>query len=411
MATKEASVLGAVCKNKDIHLIIAESEELFSNYADVFKFMRDHYLQYKSVPAKNIIEDRFPEVELPETTSPSDYYIAELKNDFVKNKMGGIITEAAEKIDGGMAPARILDGLQTRLAKLGRYTASARDLDITDADSAEEYFKKVRLAAEENGGIHGIATGFKSIDSVYTTGMAGGHFIVPMGYTGRGKSMWADLLAVNAWAQGKKPMIISLEMSPEEQRERLYAMMSHGRFKISDLSRGDVSMDDFGQFRKKTLDGANQFVVVSAEGMTEVTPNTIQAKIDMHKPDLVILDYLQLMKDNAKTQAMTPRMLNLSRECKMLAMTNSIPIVGITAVTDEDGDKRDSPPVLSQIAWSSGIEFDANLAIAIHRREGSNIVEIVCRKNRHGELFSFYFEVDFDRGIWKELFHLNAQNN
>jgi replicative DNA helicase len=108
------------------------------------------------------------------------------------------------------------------------------------------------------------------------------------------------------------------------------------------------------------------------------------------------------MSDNAKTGPMTPRMLNLSREVKMLAVTNNIPIVSITAVTDEDGDKRDGPPVLSQVAWSKGIEYDANLVIAIHRHDDTNIVEVVCRKSRHGDPFDFGFEVDFDRGIWIE---------
>ena len=126
----------------------------------------------------------------------------------------------------------------------------------------------------------------------------------------------------------------------------------------------------------------------------------------MHRPDIVIVDYLQLMKDNAKTQAMTPRMLNLSRELKMLATANNIPVVGLTAVTDEDGDKRDGPPVLSQISWSSGIEYDANLAIAIHRMDDSNLVEAVGRKNRHGDLFDFYFDVDFNAGIWTEQYDM-----
>ena len=130
----------------------------------------------------------------------------------------------------------------------------------------------------------------------------------------------------------------------------------------------------------------------------------LQAKIDIHRPDVVILDYMQLFMDNAKTQAMTPRMLNLSREIKLLAMSNELPIVSITAVTDEDGDKRDAPPTLKQVAWSRGIEYDANLAIAVHRPDDSDMVEIIGRKNRHGSLFDFYFDVQWDEGIWEEKF-------
>jgi replicative DNA helicase len=216
--------------------------------------------------------------------------------------------------------------------------------------------------------------------------------------------MWSGLLAVNAWLQGKKVMVISLEMSPEEYRERIYAMMSEGMFHMNDLARGDINPDDFRTWATKKFKDANDFIVVSNAGNAEVTPNTIQAKIDTHRPDIVILDYLQLMMDNAKTGGMTPRMMNLSREVKLLAVSNAIPIISISAVTDEDNDKRDAPPRLSQVSWSSGIEYDANLAIAVHLYDNTNTVEIAGRKNRHGPLFNCFFQVDFGAGRWVETF-------
>lgn len=407
MPTAEANVLSAVCKNKDIHTIVGEDPEIFGAFKDAATWMRDQYLKYRDVPSASLLETQFPDIDLPEVTAPTPFYMDALRAQFVESKMQEIMTGAAKAMETIPAP-RVLEGLQTKLSRLNKYTTSVRDLDMTNIEDAEEHFKKLRKTTEDNGGTPGIATGFASIDSAYTSGLSGGHSIVCMGYTGRGKSMWATLLAIKAYQQGFKPMIISLEMTPEEQRERIYAMMGSGLFKISDLARGDVSLDNFREWGKKAFDKNNRgFVVVSNEGSSEVTPNTIQAKIDTHRPDIVILDYLQLMSDNGKTSAMTPRMLNLSREIKLLAVNNNIPIVSITAVTDEEKDKRDSPPVLSQVAWSKGIEYDANLVIAIHRHTDSNVVELVCRKSRHGELFNFYFLVDFDRGIWEEKFTLD----
>jgi replicative DNA helicase len=405
VATSEENVISAICKNKDFHLVVGESNELFGPFADIFDFMKDYYLKHKAVPEATLIEQRFKEVDLPVTTAPTAFYLDELRNNFVRGRMQEIMLKASSAMKE-TSPPEVLDRLSTALAKLGRFTSNVRDINIADADWAREHLERLREKAEANEGTPGIATGFKSIDSAYPSGLAGGHSIVLMGYTGRGKSMFADVLAAKVHEQGYKPMIVSLEMSPEEQMERLYAIMSSGLFKISDLSRGDISLDDFDNWSRKRLDKNKQFVVVSSEGISEVTPNIVQAKIDTHRPDIVILDYLQLMKDNGKTSQMTPRMLNLSSEVKRLAMSNNIPIVSITAVTDEDGDKRDSPPVLSQISWSSAIEYDANLAIAIHRYDESDLVEVVCRKNRHGGMFDFYFDVDFNAGIWQEKFHL-----
>jgi len=407
LPTAEANVLGAVVKNKDISTILGEDAEVFGAYADVFTFVKSHYAQYKAVPEIALLESKFDEIDIPtNTTSPTPYYLTELKNQFVAEKMATVAAKAMEALDSGKGSPRILARLQTELAKLGRYTDMAQDIDITNIEWAKEHFLKLRERALENDGSPGLATGFKSIDSAYPTGMGPGHLIVVMGYTGRGKSFFAAKLAANVREQMRKSMVVSLEMSPEEQMERLYAVMSPGTFRISDLSRGDVSEDDLDAFEKKVLKDSPPFIVVSNKGNSEMTMNVAQAKFDQHRPDFMVFDYAQLMMDNGKTQAMTPRMLNMSRETKLFGVSNNIPVVLITAVTDEDNDKRDGPPLLSQVAWSKGIEYDANLAIAAHIHDDTDIMQVAGRKNRHGPLFNFGLKIDLDAGLWEEKFDL-----
>lgn len=403
MASKEAEVISSVCKNKDVHAILGERPEIFGAYGDIFDFIKDYYLTHKAVPEVGLIEERFGQVELPETTAPTAFYMDELRSEHVKVRMEEIMTKAAMALKNRAAPD-VLKQLQVSLSKLGQYTINSKDLSLIDIDSAAEHFEQLKIISDANDGTPGIATGFDSIDSAYATGMAPGHYIVLMGYTGKGKSMWSALLAINAWLQGRKVMVISLEMSPEEYRERVYTMMAEGMFLMSDLSRGDVDPDDFRTWATKMFKDRNDFIVVSNQGNANITPNTIQAKIDHHRPDLVVLDYLQLMSDNAETTSMTPRMMALSRELKILAVNNAIPVIAITAVTDEDNDKRDGPPLLSQVAWSKAIEYDANMVIAIHAHQDTDIVELAGRKNRHGPLFGCFFKVDFNRGVWEETF-------
>lgn len=409
MASKEAKTLGAVLQNRDMHTILGESPELFGAYGDVFEWLKGYFYKHKSVPDVALVNDKFRDVELtlPEIPAPTGHYLSELKNEFLRNRMGQILLKSSSAIqDPRHQPGEVLEKSLTELAKLGQYTASSRDVNLNDYEAAEEHFIKQREIAEANGGVPGIATTFDSIDSAYTTGMSGGHFIVLLGYTGRMKSFFSSLLAVKAWEQGRRVMIISLEMTPEEQRARMYPMMSPGMFSVSDMSNGYVDEDTFKAWSQKRLKESPDLIIVSNEGVRDVTPNFIQSKIDQHKPDLVIFDYMQLGKDNAKTSAMTPRMTELSHEMKRLAVSNNLPIIAISAVTDEDGDKRDAPPLLSQISWASAIEYDANLAIAVHAHTDSNIVEVAGRKNRHGPLFRFFFKVDVDKGIWEEKFSL-----
>ena len=218
---------------------------------------------------------------------------------------------------------------------------------------------------------------------------------------------FTSYLACKAWEQGFKPMIVSLEMSPEDMRNRIYTMMGSGLFRASDFARGDVDIDNFNSWGKNKFENKNGFVLVSSEGMSDVSANTIQAKIDQHKPDLVILDYHQLFTDTKRSNGATERNMNISREFKMLAMTNNIPVIDITAATMDDVSDQDGPPILSQVAWSKAIEYDADMAIAIHRYPDTNLIEIVSRKNRHGSDFAFYLDWDINRGIIKELYDYN----
>jgi replicative DNA helicase len=197
-------------------------------------------------------------------------------------------------------------------------------------------------------------------------------------------------------------------MTPDEYRNRTYAMMNPGKFSINDMLAGDVNVDDMREWGTKYFSDKKGFIVPSMSGTLTVTPNMVGAKIDQHKPDMVVLDYAQLLMDNANSQDMTKRMLNLTNELKALAQAKNVPIILISSVTDEAGDKRDTAPLLKQVAWSRGIEYNANLAVAIHKHAGAEggqpVVEYACRKNRNGEEFNFGLRADVDKGIFVEDF-------
>jgi replicative DNA helicase len=147
-------------------------------------------------------------------------------------------------------------------------------------------------------------------------------------------------------------MIVSLEMSPENMRDRIYTMLGSGIFRASDFSRGSVNLDDFNHWANKKFVDKRGFILVSNEGMGDVTPQTVQGKIDQHRPDLVILDYHQLFNDTKKSNSEVERNRNISREFKLLAVRNNIPVIDITAATADDVSDHNNPPMLNQVAWS-----------------------------------------------------------
>jgi replicative DNA helicase len=401
----EATLISAVCKNKDISTLLADNvDDLFTSHKDIWEGLKSYYYKFKAVPEAGVLLEKFKDFEIDTNVkAETGYYLDKLKNEYLSNRLKNIILKSGSMLKEDAA-SRVLSEMQAQLATLSKFTSNVRDLDITDSDNAIKHFEATKIRSAEMGGSPGIKTGFEAIDLAYPTGMAPGHLIVAIGWPGRGKTWFTSYLACKAWEQGFKPMIVSLEMSPENMRDRIYTMLGSGLFKASELATGDINIDDFRSWSNKKFENKNGFVLVSNEGMAEVTPSTIQGKIDQHKPDLVILDYHQLFSDNKKSMGATERNMNISREFKMLAMTNNIPVIDITAATMDDVSDQDNPPMLSQVAWSKAIEYDADMAIAIHKYTGTQMIEVVSRKNRHGQEFGMYLDWDINRGIVKEIY-------
>ena len=400
----EAELISAVCKNKDISTLLADNaDDLFTSHKDIWEGLKSYYYKFRAVPEVGILQDKFKDFEPVQTKAETGYYLDKLKNEFVAAKLKTIMLQAGSSLKED-APSRVLGVMQSQLATLSRYTNNVRDVDITDIDSAERHYQSVKDRSTVMGGSPGILTGFEAIDKAYPTGMAPGHLIVAIGWPGRGKTWFTSYLACKAWEQGFKPMIVSLEMAPENMRDRIYTMLGSGLFRASDFSKGDINLDDFKSWGQKKTEGKNSFILVSNEGTAEVTPATIQGKIDQHKPDLVILDYHQLFNDNKRSNSEVERNRNISRDFKLLAVSNNIPIIDITAATADDISDQDEPPMMSQVAWSKAIEYDADMAMAIHRYPGTNMIEVVSRKNRHGHEFDFYLDWDINRGVIKPIY-------
>jgi replicative DNA helicase len=401
MASAALNLINSVCKDKDIYLILSEDPEIFGEYEDVAKELKDYYNKHRSVPSIGVLQQINPDVEEVKVEATTSHYLEVMKADYVEGQINNLLIKTGKHLQAGNPSLVVLDGLQKQVAKLARLSTIVQDVDIMDVAAAREHYEEVKKIADANGGVVGIPTGFEGIDSAYTTGMAGGHLIYAMGFSGNGKSWFAGKMATQAWKRGVKAMIVSMEMTTDAMRNRIYTMMGEGQFQDSELGRGYYDKDTMDRFEQYAKDKPS-FVVVAGTAGQDVTPNVVQAKIDQHQPGIVILDYQQLMMDNEKNQAITPRMTALSRELKLLAVNNNIPIIVISSVTDND-QGRNKPPTIEQIAWGRAMEFSADMVFAVHKID-DDMLEIVGRKNRFGSLWDMFLKVDFNSGIFKEIF-------
>lgn len=414
MATTEQKVLNSLCKTKDIQVIMAGSstDKIFEANGDIWGFIKEYYSKHRAIPDATILEERFVGFEVFDVPGETSYYLDQLREEYMVNQLKALTLNLKANV-GKVASQAVLTSILRDALELQNVSSASQDIDITDFEAAAEDLKETRLKAEQMGGVPGIPTGIDFIDSAYPAGLVGGDLVILLGWTGRAKSLVSTMVCCNAFNRGFKPMIVSLEMNTKKVRDRAYTMMGKGKFRNSDFSTGDIDEDNFRAWGNSVKKGKG-FVVISHDGNQEITPAFVQSKIDQHKPDILVLDYAQLMSDNAGSSDMTARMRNMSKEFKRLATANNIPVILISSATPDSTASINTPPIIEQVAWSKQLSFDADLAIAIHRHdpiegmveEGYVIIEVVGRKNRNGDLFSGFFKANINEGIYEPFYSL-----
>lgn len=376
------------------------ADELIKDCSDIWLFIKDYYDQTREVPDASLITTRFRDFDAVES-GPTIYHMDKLRQAYLDESIRFSLRKTAQMVNENET-TRALQELSKDVAKMARIGAKVRDIDVTDVENALAYFEKTRKSAE-NGEV-GIKTDITSFDVCLPMGIAKGQLGILLAYPAIGKSWLALYFAVQAWKHGYKPMVISLEMTEYEVRNRIFTIIGDGFFSHRALSAGRVDDNEFKLWADKTLNNKQPFKIISNDTGAEMTPNLIASKIDQYQPDIVIVDYLQLMTDNAGTsQNETVKIKNLSRELKLLAISQQIPILAIASATPDDSTDLESVPQLGQVAWSRQIAYDADWVLSMGRKANSDILEAAFRKNRHGYMGDFYLEIDFDKGTFKEI--------
>ena len=396
MSDTEAKVLAAVLRDKQVHVLMqANVGALLTTHTDVWEFIRNYVDKNGSVPPENIVVENFRDFTPPESVGTTKHHLEQLQAEFMDQRVREILRNAATEVQDGRSNDAV-NTLISQTSDLKKVTTSVKDVDLVDVESAIAHFETVQKMNAM--GSYGIKTGLPGFDAVLPSGITGGMLGVFLAYPGIGKSWLAMYFAAQAWKQGKVPLIISLEMSEAEVRNRLFTVLGDGIWSLRKMGMGEVELDMFKKWHAKIFTGKPPFYIVSSDNDGEVNPSVVKAKIDQYKPDFVVLDYLQLMSPNTKTDNEVTKMKNLSRELKQLARGSDVPILAISSATPDDVTNLSQPPTLGQTAWSRQIAYDADWLVSLGRDPNSDIIEGVYRKNRHGPMNVFYLQVDFNSG-------------
>ncbi len=251
--------------------------------------------------------------------------------------------------------------------------------------------KEMDEMAMKDGDITGLTTGFKVLDEK-TSGLQKSDLIFVAARPSMGKTAFVLNVAQNAAKEGASVAVFSLEMSKEQLAQRM--LSSEANVEISKLRTAKLEQNEW----EKVYIGMDklQKTKVHIDDSPGITPMEIKNKCRRLKTeselDLIIIDYLQLMSGDSKTENRQQEISVMSRSLKHLAREMDCPVIALSQLSRAPEMRADHRPILSDLRESGSIEQDADIVMFLYRdeyyhpddSEKPGICEISIAKQRNG---------------------------
>lgn len=273
--------------------------------------------------------------------------------------------------------------------KLTKSFSSMQEILVQNMHTIEENSQRKQA-------VTGLPTGFLEYDKL-TAGLHPGQLIIVAGRPAMGKTSLVLSMAQNSAVQSKSVVaLFSLEMSKEELGFRLLSGLARidskrlrvGRLMERDWPRLTVAADQLAKAR---------IFIDDSGGLTVMDMRAkCRRLLSMEKKlDLIIVDYLQLMKGSKLSQKDGSRereISEISRNLKELAKELKCPIIALSQLNRGVESRQDKRPMLSDLRESGAIEQDADMVCFVYRDEVYNketedkgVAELIVAKHRAGE--------------------------
>ncbi|MFH1080164.1 MAG: replicative DNA helicase [Pseudomonadota bacterium] len=257
----------------------------------------------------------------------------------------------------------------------------------------KDSFKTIEKLYERKELITGVPTGFEKIDDL-TSGLQKSDLIIIAGRPSMGKTAFALNIAQHAATEGGIPVaIFSLEMSKEQLALRM--LSSAAKVDSQRLRKGFLGETDWPKLT--TAAGRLSEALIFIDDTPAITVLEMKAKSRRLKAesglDLIILDYLQLMRGGAYKDSREQEISEISRSLKALAKELNVPVIALSQLNRKVEDRTNRRPHMADLRESGAIEQDADVIAFIYRDEVYNksednpekgLAEIIIGKQRNG---------------------------
>lgn len=393
----ENNIIAAFITDKSSHYKIKElSEEFFMTEKSkkIFKIIKNLFLNHEEIniititnkltSGKNstkILEELIKITDEVIINVNIDTYIEKLKDIHLRNKMQKIIVNTAKKINN------VEFDVQDIKKELIKNLISIKDeRQLDNAESIQDSFTKTLDSIESKHNKSedfSYFTGFFELDKL-TDGLHENELTAIGARPGVGKTAFAINIATNIAKKKRKVYFCSLEMSSEQLMQRIIA--NYCSINTQFLRTGRIQDNEVIKIADQTNDILNLNLKIDTKTREiEELENIVINLKDKNEIDLLIIDYLTLLKSREKYMSRELEVADISRKLKLLALDLHIPIVILVQL---NRDAENKVPCMSNIRESGSIEQNCDNIIFLHKEDNEKKlvenIKVILEKQRQG---------------------------
>jgi len=386
-------------ENYILALINIFDDRWFSNPAIrlLTKIVFAYFKQYKKIPnifiLEKIVEKSASKIEtdpkiimqhvteaLNIKTDYDDLFIKDILLDFIKTRsIRFTICDNLDKIE----KKEDISGIVSDFSDILNIDID-QDFGTNYFDDIHEHFENIQTVSAR------IPTGIREVDEQTNGGLLkeGRCIWVPVGMPGIGKTALITNLVVNFLRNNLKIIVITMEINEQLYLQRIDAIISNTE--VNSVPRmGEKIMPQILEIKDKCPDCG---LIVKEFPPKTITSLTIENYINRviisgFKPDVILIDYLNLLKPNFDNSemGMYEKIGSIAQEIRALTYKFFCPIVIPTQFNTEGFDNCE--PSMAMIAESRAVAHHADLITAIFQTDEekeSNTINFMHLKNRLG---------------------------
>ena len=298
-------------------------------------------------------------------------------------RLGKSISDKAAKVDVASEPREQIVEAEQALYKLAEQGQTESGFQ-SFLKAVTEAVNVANAAYQREGGLAGISTGLDDMDKKLG-GLHPSDLLILAGRPSMGKTSLATNIAFNiakAYKKGQKPDgsigatdggvvgFFSLEMSAEQLAGRILAEASE--ISSHKIRQGDMDETEFRRFVQaaKDLEACPLYIDdTPALPISQVAARARRLK-RTHGLDLVIVDYLQLLRGTAENRVHEiSEITEITMGLKAIAKELHIPVIALSQLSRQVESREDKRPQLSDLRESGSIEQDADVVMFVFREE------------------------------------------